>query len=401
MILSAINPFEIIFNNYNNQKNSNKNQIKNTQENEENLPFKTVEKKDAILQPKIKKIFHSKIDFILYSMNYILNLIGPFFSITIFYFIIFTYLMLLKTIIPYYSKKNKFLTNLLNLIFLIEIFYSLFNFILATIIKPGSIIDLKSSEFYKKNNAYVSKYLKFPKINQNIQIKFKICKQCNEIKPLRTHHCTICNKCIFKMDHHCPWINNCVGQNNQRYFLLFIFHTFIYSFLVGIFSFPIFFTLKNNKNNVVINNLEFICILSGISFSTLLFFNSWNWFLAIKGKTTLEFWKDKINNNEIDYDFGSIKKNLFYIFGEKNLFKIIFIPNIKKLPFSGLEWSRKIDENFFIEGIENFEPINNKNIENETNNKIMISNNIINKNKNFKEDEKNISAKEDEDFDFN
>ena len=401
MILSAINPLELIFNNYNNQKNSNKNQIKNTQENEENLPFKTVEKKDAILQPKIKKIFHSKIDFILYSMNYILNLIGPFFSITIFYFIIFTYLMLLKTIIPYYSKKNKFLTNLLNLIFLIEIFYSLFNFILATIIKPGSIIDLKSSEFYKKNNAYVSKYLKFPKINQNIQIKFKICKQCNEIKPLRTHHCTICNKCIFKMDHHCPWINNCVGQNNQRYFLLFIFHIFIYSFLVGIFSFPIFFTLKNNKNNVVINNLEFICILSGISFSTLLFFNSWNWFLAIKGKTTLEFWKDKINNNEIDYDFGSIKKNLFYIFGEKNLFKIIFIPNIKKLPFSGLEWSRKIDENFFIEGIENFEPINDKNIENETNNKIMISNNIINKNKNFKEDEKNISAKEDEDFDFN
>ena len=62
---------------------------------------------------------------------------------------------------------------------------------------------------------------------------------------------------------------------------------------------------------------------------------------------------------------------------------------------------QKIDENFFIEGIENFEPINNKNIENETNNEIMISNNIINKNKNFKEDEKNISAKEDEDFDFN
>ena len=376
MILSAINPFDLIFNN-NNQENSNKNQIKNTNENEENFPFKTEEKKEK----------NSKIDFILHSMNYSLKLIGPFFSITIIYFIIFTYLNLLKTTIQIYSKKNKIFSKILNFTFLTEIFYSLFNFILATIIKPGSIIDLKSSEFYKKNNAYVSECLKFPKNLKNIQMKFKICKKCNEIKPLRTHHCSVCNKCIFKMDHHCPWINNCVGQNNQRYFLLFIFHIFIYTFLAGIFSFPIFYF---NNNNVDTHNLDFICILSGICFFILLFFNCWNWFLAIKGKTTLEFWADKINNNSIDFDFGTIEKNLFYIFGEKNLFKILFVPNIKKLPFSGLEWSRKIDENFIVDGIENFELINEKNVENNDNNdNIKISNEI---NKKFKEDEN---------FDFN
>ena len=400
MILSVINPFDLIINNENIQKNPIKNQIKNTQENEENLPFKTEEKNDTILQPKIEK--NSKIDLIIYLINYLIKLIGPIFSITIIYFILFTYLNLLKTIIPFFSKKNKFLSKLLNFIFFIEIFYSLFNFILATIVKPGSIIDLKSSEFYKKNNPYFSKYLKFPKINQNIQIKFKMCKYCNEIKPLRTHHCSICNKCIFKMDHHCPWINNCVGQNNQRYFLLFIFHIFIYAFLVGIFSFPTLIILNNSKNNFDTNNLEFICILSGISFCVLLFFNSWNWFLAIKGKTTLEFWGEKINiNKEIDYDFGTIKKNLFYIFGEKNIFKILFVPNIKKLPFSGLEWSKKIDENFFVEGIENFDLINNNIENNNNNNKTIINSNIINNNKNFKEDEKNVFAKEDEDIEIN
>ena len=248
------------------------------------------------------------------------------------------------------------------------------NFILSVIVKPGNVSDIKKSKYYQTHNPYYSEQIKFTfyfikqnHINNNMNINWKICKQCKEIKPLRTHHCILCGECTMKMDHHCPWINNCVGQNNHRYFLLFLFHIFCYTILAEILSLPIKIYDKLIKDdeinmNIIITKdnynyaqIKFINILLITGLIIEIFFSGWYWFLAIIGKTNLEFWANKtgfeLPGGINDFSFGNWKSNFYYIFGTDNLIKIFFVPSFKKLPYSGLEFSKFVDEGFHIDGI--------------------------------------------------
>lgn len=78
------------------------------------------------------------------------------------------------------------------------------------------------------------------------QVLYK-CTKCCSIKPERAHHCSVCQRCIKRMDHHCPWINNCVGENNQKFFVLFTFYIAIIAIHALIMVFNYFMGCMNDE----------------------------------------------------------------------------------------------------------------------------------------------------------
>ncbi|XP_075589228.1 palmitoyltransferase ZDHHC3 isoform X2 [Dermatophagoides farinae] len=78
------------------------------------------------------------------------------------------------------------------------------------------------------------------------QVLYK-CTKCSCIKPERAHHCSVCQRCISKMDHHCPWVNNCVGENNQKFFVLFTFYIAIISIHALVMVFNHFMKCLDNE----------------------------------------------------------------------------------------------------------------------------------------------------------
>ena len=415
MLLNSVNPIDYVLDIYNNRHqdldNNNENDNENdrnsyknlTQEEDEEslnnsnaINFNEIESTEQtnnyirrnnsnkeehnqFFQPRTKyKLFNYLIDKLFLNLTKFLKFIGPLFCITIISFLLYTYISILKNIFPYWYnnilsyENHKILYIIYKCLISFALFSSLFNFILSIIVKPGNITDIRNSKYYQSHNPYYSDKLKIPlcftkknHIDNNTNIQWRKCKYCNEIKPLRTHHCSLCGTCVMKMDHHCPWINNCVGQNNHRYFLLFLFHVFCYTLLGTIITLPILIFKKkieeNNLNKIMsktyfsMREVKYISILGITSLVIEIFFAGWNWFLAFNGNTTLEFWADRtdfvLDGGVRDYSFGNWRKNLFYVFGTESLFKILFVPSIKKLPFSGLEFSRFVDKNFSIDGI--------------------------------------------------
>jgi hypothetical protein len=184
-----------------------------------------------------------------------------------------------------------------------------------------SLDAVKEDDRFEGLNKDVKRLMKYrtKTVKQLREVWVRVCETCKEVKPARTHHCSICNECVFHMDHHCPWINNCVGMENYRFFALFLLYLMsglIYFFL----SVVSMWKHHNYKDNKAM--MHFITILDGALILVLVGFNVWNWFLACAGLTTLEF-MSQVGGNRLDhydYSFGTVRDNLFKIFGTRSYF---------------------------------------------------------------------------------
>jgi len=91
---------------------------------------------------------------------------------------------------------------------------------------------------------------------------YRYCEREGLVKPLRAHHCRACGKCVLKYDHHCPWVGQCVGARNHKFFVQFVFWTFLFcawtfSTLLG------FVLLPRNRDDPDILKIVII-VLSGL-----------------------------------------------------------------------------------------------------------------------------------------
>ncbi|KAG6467580.1 hypothetical protein ZIOFF_074610 [Zingiber officinale] len=141
--------------------------------------------------------------------------------------------------------------------------------------------------------------------------KIRYCRKCNQLKPPRCHHCSVCGRCVLKMDHHCVWVVNCVGALNYKFFLLFLFYTFLETSLVTLSLFPHFIAFfKDVEIPGTPGTLAttFLAFVLNLAFAlSVMGFLIMHVSLVMKNTTTIEAYEKKTTPNW-EYDLGR-KKN--------------------------------------------------------------------------------------------
>ncbi|KAK4397374.1 putative protein S-acyltransferase 14 [Sesamum angolense] len=187
----------------------------------------------------------------------------------------------------------------------------------------------------------------FPADVENRRIRF--CRKCNQFKPPRCHHCSVCGRCVLKMDHHCVWVVNCVGALNYKYFLLFLFYTFLETSLVGLSLLPdfiAFFSDGEISGTPGTLATSFLAFVLNLAFSlSVLGFLIMHISLVAANTTTIEAYEKK-TTLKWHYDLGR-KRNFVQVFGTDKTYW--FIPayseeDLRRMPaLHGLQYPSKPD----------------------------------------------------------
>lgn len=179
--------------------------------------------------------------------------------------------------------------------------------------------------------------------------RIRYCRKCNQMKPPRCHHCSVCGRCILKMDHHCVWVVNCVGALNYKYFLLFLFYTFLETSLVTLSLLPQFISffsdgeIPGTPSSLATTFLSFVLNLAFAL--SVLGFLIMHIALVAANTTTIEAYEKK-TTPKWRYDLGR-KKNFEQVFGMDK--RYWFIPaysedDLRRMPvLQGLEYPSKPD----------------------------------------------------------
>jgi len=190
--------------------------------------------------------------------------------------------------------------------------------------------------------------------SEKIGEKWHFCATCEAVAPPRSWHCTVCNCCILKREHHCMFAGYCVGQNNHRYFILFLAWLWL-----GVLYCTYFNTVYLWQQDAVFSLfaiLKFVfplvMIMSGADMSmaqVAIFFWSVHvaaWLLVSvllvyhvrlisMGATTYE-----ANRKVTSYNLG-LKQNWMEVLGNNWVLAIIWPFSKSKLPHNGIEWDTR------------------------------------------------------------
>ena len=96
-----------------------------------------------------------------------------------------------------------------------------------------------------------------------------------------------------------------MGLHNLRYFLGFIFYLWVGCFVILVPATEAYYDkeVKYNSNGMVMLMLILALVIGFV----MIFFNGWNWYLALSGNTAIDFWMGQENTRKVSQSEISVK----------------------------------------------------------------------------------------------